>query len=412
MPLRSGKLGTADYYLIRQKPAGAHRRYRIMRGIKLPNGKVVHETIRDERLDQINAAFLAPDKPLSPAAADQAVMDLMQRLYKERDAAKPIPVFHNDNVKVLESFWKRQYGSKKGELRSLKSPNSARAAFERAIRALGNLSLLTASKEEMRDALELEAGLRIRVSEDTPRQLAKEAERRAKKSYSTLAGRLNQLLKGIGRDIELPRGTIPRPLIYHIAQPELQKLLAEISDADMRTLVTVAFGSGMRCGEIFGYDPEDVQRNGQRIYVEEQLKFQSVREAKESGRPRFFRAELKNGKPHHTFVLPFARQAVLAWLEVPTEKREKLRVARLAETVEEISKRLWPDNPVKHIGFHDLRHCYAIHCLSTLGLNLTTVATFLGDNYQTVEMYYGGWVMTDEGFERCEQIAQAAEASK
>lgn len=312
------------------------------RTLKLPDLDIINERYKKGTIDFETASKLAED--------------IRARLYKEQKYNKN---FHPDNKKFLDEYWKRKF-----EKKDITDKRAAFDRLKRAIDAIGELSLLTASQDELQD------------------KIYKHPQQRR------IAPALNEMLKFFGRNgVEIPLNKKKRKKPKYFTAQELKRVIAHIECEDpkhMATLMKAAFGTGMRLGEVYGIEPYHLRNKNKVVYVEQQL------------RPDGETDTTKTSSSRLVPILPAFEKDVVEWvMKVPEEKKLESRIWRHAEIVKNAAIKVFPNNPDKHCVFHDLRHSYAITMLQ-LGFSMTTVAQCLGNSWQVCQEYYAGFDLTNE----------------
>lgn len=336
-----------------KRPTGKRRSYGI---VKLDNGKSEH--LHSPALKAINQKV--KNNTLAPDMAEKNVQELVDK-YKKQFGIEKQPIIHNDdNQRLLAQYWKAEY-----EHRELADKNTAKYEFDRALKALGNVSLISATKEEIQKALDIQDS----------------------KKRRRLTGYITALLKFLGRtDIKLRRPKRLKPKVQYCNETQLHEILLKIEDAPLRILAKVLFYTGMRLGEAFALQPQKIHPERQYIIVDEQKP--------SKGKPK----SPKWDSQRKTFVEKDAFPHLYEWLTL----RAHFKLSRSHAT--KIFKR------ISGLRLHDLRHSYAIRLLSQ-GVPLTQVAQCLGNSTHVCEMYYVGFVLVDESIETIKRIMEPKKAS-
>jgi integrase len=327
---------------------------------KAPNRSRV--TIEVKELAEINRRFL--DNTLSFQEAKTLAQDLRRRLDRKENGLRQIPITNKENETVLEAYWKEQYS-----WRDIRDPSSMRNSLLRAVKALGNVSILTAEQTDFYKKIN-----ETKLTNNRKREII---------------ARLNQLIKFARRDfaLKVPRRDIVT--VKYLSLPEFNKAVKHLDDTDA-LLATIAFHSGMRVGEIFAIQKSDVLAPG-RIKVNKQM----LRDGTI--------AEPKVGKERRTYInSQDGRDAIGTWVKVPLDERREFRNRRFSELISAACQKAFKDDKDKHVTFHDLRHSFAIHMLG-LGTSMSNVAQLLGDSIQVTEMFYTGFNMSDESLDSLER---------
>lgn len=357
--------GTTTSYLLKvPKPPGRNRFY-LLTVSRDPSGKRSHEAFKSPLLDLINVSYQRGVFTLEQATK-QAV-DLRARLNRE---AKGLPggiVFNQENLSILGplenppagTYWKDVYGRRKRIL----DRRSSYYDLRRAIEAVGNLSLLTATEDE------LQAKIDGGGFEDNKQR--------------RIVSRLMPILRFLGRtDIKLEKAREEQKEVRYLSMGEFEKVVTRLPTKPLQALCRLAIHSGLRQGELFALQPGNISKERSIVQVNLQLDKEGVL------RPT------KGRNKRKAYLVDGAGQAVDDWLAVPEEERMKLRVAPLAEYVTRACAEAFPKNPPKWCVFHDLRHSYAIHLLER-GVPLSFVARSLGNSELVCEKHYTGKVLTD-----------------
>jgi len=345
-----------DFFHVR-KPGAAGKRWAIARQRRGADGKSTYTVIPESDLPElaaINRAFLAGIHDFDQAYAQ--VLDLRKRLYKREREADPKPLTHAENVALMERYWASEYVD-----RDIVDPGSMKRSLRRAVEAVGTLSLLTATRQDLWLALA---------------NLPAEKQRRA-------ASRLNQLLRFAGRtDVRVRLKRPERPDVRYVTLAQLRELSPKLTQP-ARDLAWIAFATGLRAGEIFGLRPESVRMEGREVYVESQIV------------PSGQRRPTKTREPRSTLVVPAGLPALERWLARPEAERHALRNERYSKEIRDAARRLWPHEPRRHVTLHGLRHSFAIHLLSK-DIAIKRVAELLGNSVVVCERYYAGFKTADD----------------
>lgn len=99
----------------------------------------------------------------------------------------------------------------------------------------------------------------------------------------------------------------------------------------------------------------------------------------------------KRDKVGKVVILPFGIDAVKRFIDI--KNKEKFRF-NFYNTIIEAGRKAFPDEKIKWVGPHDLRHSHAIYLLSK-GANLTQVALNLRNRIDVCQMYYTGFEHSD-----------------
>lgn len=336
-----------------QKPGNGRKSFIILR-LDVRDGAKKTSKVNSESLDAVNAAYISGQKSLD--ACTVLVKEIIQGLYKELERTQPKIVHNSANRQLLDRFWEAEY-----EHRDLVDPSTAKNAFNRAIEAVGELSLYTATREELQ------------------KQVAKNVSGNAQRKVVT---DLNLLLKFIKRDVKLRKNKKQRVEVAYLSLDDFKKTLKFINDVNIRYLAQAAFFTGCRIGELFAIKPQNVV--GKFLLVQKQI---------DRGLDR---RDTKNRTERKAFIVPEGLEALKNWSEV--EKKSEYRNLKLSEIFKAACKKAFPNDESKWITFHDLRHSYAIHLLSK-HVSLSLVSQSLGNSIPVCQEYYAGFVLSDESIE-------------
>ncbi|MBM4316987.1 MAG: site-specific integrase [Deltaproteobacteria bacterium] len=191
---------------------------------------------------------------------------------------------------------------------------------------------------------------------------------------------INALLKFTGREELLEQSPEESKPVQHLSQSEFELVIKNIKDENIKTILHVAFTTGMRLGEIFG--ATSFNKNTQSVPVFSQIKINGNR------------TETKTRIKRFAAVDPLGIKHIKQWLAVDGSTKSKLRKLKFSEITRQACKKAFPHDPEKWCRFHDLRHSYAIHCLSK-GIPMDLVALSLGNSITVCQKYYVGFSLTN-----------------
>lgn len=308
--------------------------------------------VKDSRLAAINKAYKIGTLDFS--TAKQQVLKIKNEL-KKVNGGERYPICEA-NTDLFEKYWATKYRRRK----SLEdSKRSAKNYYLRALASIGSMSLLSSSIEDLQFEVD---------------KLPSRKQRR-------VCNCLNRLLAFYGRTERLAAATKQDFEYRYLDEKEFKLILRHIWSKEQRLVCEVAFYSGLRLGEIFA--AREFHERDLTLFVEKQMY--------EDGTL----AITKNKKKRRAFVCPSGASAVKSWLKVPTNDRKELRKLPWAKIVKRACKLAFPKSPEKQLNFHDLRHSYAIYCMSK-GLSLTVVAASIGDGLTVAQEYYARFEKTSE----------------
>lgn len=315
-------------------------------------------------LDQINDSY--QKGVLTLEQGDLQAVDLRTRLNRELRGKPGGVVFNQHNLAILGdlinpalgSYWYEVYGRRK----RLVDRRSSYYDLRRAIEAVGNLSLLTATEREIQAAVDGHG------FEDNKQR--------------RVVSRLMPILKFIGRkDVELEKARPEQKEVRHLTMGEFGAVLAHIEPGPFKTLCKAAFNSGCRLGELFALTPSDISPNNSLVYVNKQMTV--------DGRIRLPKTRSKRK------VALIAGGPVREWIKLDASNKLPLRGSDLADRLKIACIKAFPTQPEKHCRFHDLRHSYAVYLIHK-NVSLPKVAQSLGNSFAVCEQFYSGKVLTSE----------------
>lgn len=352
-------------------PKGARKTFAIVQDTLYADGRRNQVTVEDESLKALNRNLLSGLIGLGDAEI-QVRSIIKPRLEKQAgvsDKKDLEQTVSEHNLTVFKKFW--EFINKE---RVLKNPVSSRNDLLSSLRAIEPLSLTTATRDDLRDALDL---------------LSDKKSRR-------YAIRINQMLDFLGREIKLPLKEVEQEAVHYLEWEEFQRVLPHLPYDESRILATVLFCTGVRLGEAFMLTERSKKPNNA-IWVEKQLTH------------KFVVRGLKNGKPHFSVLLEQGLEAYDAWCRLPEHKRRPLRNT-ISHQLLNASRKVFSDEQ-RQISSHDLRHSYAIYLLGYRA-NVTEIASLLGDTEATIRRHYTGWVQNDRMIDNINALLNATKAPK
>jgi integrase len=352
---------------LRRPSKGQRRSFSIDKQVCIPGQKSKSETLKDERIEAINKAFKSGliNEHRATLQAKDVVKDLYRQHKLETEGAI---VYNSENQKVLKKFFEKEYTG-----RELVDECSIKNDFTRAIEALGSISIISS----------------------TPEQLQKAIDSKIKKANKQrrVVSRLNSLLKFIQRDFKLKKKPKEYEDVKHLNLANFKKAVANVEDLNMQVLCWVAIGTGCRLGEIFALQPNDFRKNV--LHVTYQI------DKKQAKR------RTKNKKARKVSAVPECLPYLQKWFKIDSEVKEGLRNARHADIIREACSKAFPGEVDKHLVFHDLRHSHAIHLLNQ-GVSLSLVAQQLGNSFTVCQDHYTGFTLSDDGVDAIANILKKA----
>lgn len=331
-----------------KKPGKVRRTFALVRRdgnfnitLDLPEIDIINKNYREGKLTR-DASM----------AEMHRIKDQQKQIYLKRSglANPPIPA---QNLQLLNEYWDKKYKPKK-----IVDPASARNRLNRAIMALGDLSILTATEHDIQ--------MKLRDAEGNVRDII---------------AALSQLFKYLGRDIVLHKPHKRHKKVKYASMEEFELLAQQIQDSTLRDICWIAMATGCRIGEIFALDKDQFVDGC--LVVPEQIR--------RSGLP----AATKNRRVRELVVLQEGIPALDRWLKLKASERMKHRTKRIAE---EVTKACVKAGLSKKLTAHDLRHSYAIYLLNS-GVSIEHVAQSLGDSITVTQEYYTGFSLSKPGIE-------------
>lgn len=323
-----------------------------------------------EALDGVNAAL--HNETLSFEEARINVQMLIEQLYRMDGVKFRPPDLNSDNEKLANEYFEAVIKKRKNKQAS---KLSARQYIDRAVRAIGNVSLRTDSIEAIQGALD-------------------EAYPNGDGRQRQLAMYLNCLLKFAGRqNVKIEKNRQKPVSIKYLTVSQFDKVLEALDNLDARefkpevfkVFAAMAFHTGLRAGELMGLERQDLIRNKQAIRV-----LRQIDQSENVDEPKWH-------KTRTVAVYPAAVQLYDEWIHCKAEISHEVRL-RAARIIKDACKKAFPKNKSLWVCFHDLRHSFAIRCLED-GLSIEMIARQLGNSVSVCERYYVGFVHTDQTLE-------------
>ncbi len=330
--------------------------------LKIPTGRAVSfrivcrtdtdSPVANTTLDSVNASI--KEGTLSRSEARKSLKEVVRQLNRDAGLLDKA-VFNNDNEKVLKKYWEKYYIRKK-----IVDKQSSWTALLRSVRHIQELSLATASYDELQNSV------------DT---LPSNKQRKVVQS-------LNQLLQFMNRDFELNKAREERTIVKFLTEKELKLLLPHLPTYPIQLLHQVCFYTGCRIGEAFAIEVNCINAKEGTLKVFEQID--------KKGKTR----DPKNGKHRFAYISAKSIPIIKKWLLVKADIDMKTRI-KMAKITRNACSLAFPGNKTKNLKFHDMRHSYAIGLVSK-GVSITAVAQCLGNGVGVCEKYYVGHQLTSE----------------
>jgi len=315
------------------------------------SGRTSFETLKREDIEAINQQY--KESKISLAVAEKNLRSIKRKLEKEAGVYQSPDIHNSDNEKILERYWAKVYGRR----RIIDKP-AAWAKLHRAVRSLGNISLLSADAEAIEVAV---------LSHNFDSAKTRE-----------ILMKLQSLLDFVGRDVKLNKPKPERPTISYLTESELQSVVAEL-DEPLRSGAVLSFYTGLRMGELFALTEKSLATSDVLS-----VRTQVDRQGKERA--------TKNQVVRQVYLPPQAKKAFEKWIRT----KDQFKMART--TVTKHFKKAAKAALKRDLTWHDLRHSFAVFSLSK-GLSLTLTAQALGDSVQVTQTYYAGFSLSDESMD-------------
>lgn len=374
----ASETGIPSYYLLkRPSEKDGRKRWSLLLVSRTPAGRKLYQSVINPLLDNLNTLWEKGFQSFDQL--DKQAIDLRERLNRELKGKPGGVVFNQENMAILGDFnapnpgtyWHDVYGRRK----RLIDRRSSYYELRRSLEAVGNLSLTTATEQEIQAAIDGHG-----YPDNKQRRIV---------------SRLQPLLEFIGRkEIKLEKARPEQREVRYLTVDEFNAVLKHVEEPWLKTLSKMAFYSGLRQGELFGVKPEEISEGQAVVNVRRQL------DPKLKFRPTKTRAIRK------AFLFPEGGDAYREWFELPQEEVFKHRLARIAELFRDACIKAFPKRPDKWCTFHDLRHSYAIRLLEK-GVPLSFVARSLGNSEVVCEQHYTGKVLTDGFIEGIKAFVKA-----
>lgn len=341
------------YFVKRAQPDKGRASFSIVAKHTPPlNGKR-YTTFKDERVDALNRGLVSGGFSFENVEREvRLICDALNAAQKKKEQGRWLA--SSNNLKLLDQYWESEYSD-----RDIRKPETARRTLVWALTQIGSTPLLADTK-----TLQKIVNTRFK---DNPR------------NQRLLCKTLNQMRKffGITRE-RLKKARKPPPDFCYLTEEEFKKVLPYVREwrgisADtLRALFTVLFYSGVRAGEAYALRKHHLHGNQLKVAT------QIYRDGKEE--------PTKNGKIHDTFLCDKGLTAFHAF--VKATDRGGVHRHSFASCLREACGKAFPNDPSKWITVHDLRHSYAVWCLTVLHLSIEDIAKLLGDTIAVCEEYY------------------------
>lgn len=325
--------------------------------------------IENVTLDSINSQYRA--KSIAFEVARKNVEELVESLYR-KDKAVVAQVFSNDNLTQLQTYLDIAYPP--ARRRKLADFKTVEYECSRAVEALGNVSLLSATQDAIQDAVDAYCGPRANK------------QRR-------IITKLTSILKTLRptEHFKLSKDTEEHGPVKHLAVSEFDLVLRHLPNGHLQTLAKVCFYLGCRVGEACALNLSDLKEARTSVLIDKQIRKSDHEARKVTNRT-------KNKKRREAFIFDEGIAALKDWIKVKGKLTldERLHLARY---MTEACKKVFADDEGKHLVWHDLRHSYAIRLLDQ-GLTIDDVADMIGDSVVVAKKHYIGFIVSDARMDR------------
>lgn len=331
--------------------------FAIDRDVVLLDGRRRHTKVDDERILAVNKAYHS-GKSFEECLV--VMREIQRDLYDQERKLTPAVVHNQENYNIVDKYFKERYQRRRNVRENSKV--SMYHDLVRAVEAVGSLSLYSASADQLQDAIST--------------KYRGNAQRR-------VVMRLRQLLKHINRhDVRLELDFADDRPVRYLSMEEVDKVIAYFrkkEDPIMACLVALGAKCSMRLGEAYALETRNIKDND-RIYIDVQLLLNGDRRLP------------KHNKKRDAFVIGDGMYNINEWLRIPREVRDAYRRgnSRIPAAMKEACRHLFPGEPIKHLNFHDTRHCYGVHLVS---IGLPTKS--MGNSPDVCIRHYQGFMLSD-----------------
>ncbi len=335
-----------SYILISKK----NEKFRLIDQQK-KDGKTSNTTIKDKRIDAINRLFLEDE--ISEVVARERLKKVRESIYTRR--GENLPPGNTDNLAVLKKFWNSY--RKKPKNRRMKDPDASYAKFRRAIEALEEVNITTATEEQIQEKLD---------------------KKYSGPNHNKIGTALRAILKFLERtDVELwVESAKSKKEIEFLTKDQVHELAEAVDDQNLKLFILAAFYTGMRTGELMYLPPKFVEKDI--VLVKKQKKRDGSID------------ETKTKLERTAFIIPGGYKYVKAWAE--SNKKLPVKQNNLSHLIRRLSRKYVGES----ISTHGLRHSTAVYLVSQ-GAPIELVAQSLGNSAATCEAYYSGYQLTHLG---------------
>ena len=347
-----------NFYI--RRPDAVRKSFAIYSQQLTNTGQTKNVTIANKDIEAININFRR--KFLTYEEANKQAAEIRNRL-----AGRTPGIYNVQNESVLEQFFTAYFKKRPFVI----DKESAKHKYRRAVKALGKLSLMSVSEDEVLDC----------VLNQPNNSKSRE-----------VAEKLNSLFKFLKRDIQAPIPRIQREPIAYITEDELSKLITGILSEPSTTNVYIAnaiqtlFYTGLRHGEFRACKPSSLSLDKKTLNVATQLDIRNkVRTP-------------KNNKIRKAFI---HSKAIDSFLYCTTSG-----ILLTHKQLNEAFKRACAKYLNRYdLTIHCLRHAYAVFLLS-LGVPKALLAQSMGNSERVIDDHYAGFILSDAGIDTISRIMQ------
>lgn len=336
------------YYV--RRPNLARKSFSIYKQLLLPDGSTKNETLAIKNLEIINLKLKR--REISFAEANTLAEGIKARL------AGTVKLPHNaQNQHVLKQFLDDYFKQK----RFLVDQTATRTKYERAVRALGELSVLTVTADEALDKiLKLETNSQQREA----------------------ANKLNSMFKRLGRNVIVSVPPLEHQEVKYVTEQEVAALI-KAADPQFADAIEVSFYAGPRIGELRALKSNALLGTNIINILTQVDRTDTVRLP-------------KNRKRRKAYIAPQAVPAFKRFVGYETN----LEYEQYNDYFKRLTYQVLGRND---LTWHDLRHSYAVYLLSQ-GVPVHLVAQSMGNSEKVVRENYAGFIIADAGIETISRI--------
>lgn len=208
-----------------EKPQG-RRGYRIR--FKSPDTENKWKTLKLPAIDTANNLFKSGT--VDADHTKSKLKEILKQQYAHRDRKKKKAPFMTQNIELVERMWQECYTRRRR--RNLKKPHESKRDLLLAAEACGMYPLDTCDLERLEDYLDSTLG-------DTPKKL------RRRITW------INSILGWLGRPKLIQDPRRDREKVRYLNEPDFLEMLRHVPNDTDKTLMRIAFYTGLRLGEIF-----------------------------------------------------------------------------------------------------------------------------------------------------------------